>query len=115
MVRTEGDAQLLRIHVAEEDRYNGQPLYEAIVLKARDMGIAGATVYRGVLGYGASAQLHTSKVLRLSEDMPMIIELVDREEKINEILPVLDEMVSEGLVTLEKVRVIMYRERSSGQ
>ncbi len=113
MVKTEGEAQLLRIHVAEDDRYDGTPLYEAIVLKARDMGIAGATVYRGVLGYGASAQLHTSKVLRLSEDMPMIVELVDQQDKINEMLPVLDEMVSEGLVTLEKVRVIMYREGKS--
>jgi PII-like signaling protein len=103
------DGYLLRILVGESDRHGHHPLYEAIVLKAREQGLAGATVLRGVMGYGRHSILHTTKILRLSEDMPMVIEIVDGLEKIDAFLPVLDEMISDGLVTLEKVRVIQYR------
>ncbi|MEW6305909.1 MAG: DUF190 domain-containing protein [Verrucomicrobiota bacterium] len=101
--------QLLRIFIGESDQWDGKPLYEAIVLKARELGIAGATVLRGPLGYGANSHLHTAKILRLSFDLPMIIEIVDTEEKVNLLLPHLDDMVKEGLVTLEDVRVLKYR------
>lgn len=100
---------LLRIFVGEDDRWHGQPLYEAIVLKARELHLAGATVLRGPMGFGAQSRLHTAKVLRLSEDLPIVIEIVDSKEKIDELLPFIDEMVKEGLVTLEKVQVITYR------
>jgi hypothetical protein len=100
---------LLRIFIGESDRWHHQPLYEALVLKAREMHLAGATVLRGPMGYGKSSHLHTSRILRLSMDLPLIIEIVDSEEKINSFLPVLDEMMGGGLVTLEKVRVIQYR------
>ncbi len=103
------DSLLLRIFIGESGRHDGQPLYEAIVLKAREAGLAGATVLRGAMGFGASSRLHTSKILRLSEDLPLIIEIVDSGEKINAFLPVLDKMMGGGLVTLEKVRVIHYR------
>ncbi len=101
--------QLLRIFIGEADRWHHQPLYEAIVLKARELGLAGATVLRGPLGFGASSRLHTSKILRLSADLPMVIEIVDREDRIALLLPHLDAMVRDGLVTLEDVRVIHYR------
>jgi PII-like signaling protein len=100
---------LLRIFVGESDVWNHQPLYEAIVLKARELQLAGATVLRGPMGFGMHSRLHTVKVLRLSEDLPMVIEIVDSKEKIDELLPHIDVMVKEGLVTLEKVRVIKYR------
>jgi PII-like signaling protein len=100
---------LLRIFIGESDRWHHQPLYEALVLKAREMHMAGATVLRGPMGFGKSSHLHTSKILRLSMDLPLIIEIVDGEEKINAFLPVLDEMMGGGLVTLEKIRVIDYR------
>jgi PII-like signaling protein len=103
------EAKLLRIFVGESDKYKGRPLYEAIVEEARHRGLAGATVLRGPLGYGASSRIHTAKILRLSEDLPMVIEIVDEEDKINAFLPDLDEMIGEGLVTLEKVEVIVYR------
>jgi PII-like signaling protein len=103
------DSFLLRIFLGESDRHDGNPLYESIVLKAREAGLAGATVLRGAMGFGASSRLHTSKILRLSADLPLIIEIVDTEEKINAFLPVLDRMMGGGLVTLEKVRVIHYR------
>jgi hypothetical protein len=103
------DAVLLRIFIGESDRWQHQPLYEAIVLKAREMHLAGATVLRGPMGFGKSSRLHTSKVIRLSMDLPLVIEIVDSEEKINSFLPALDEMISGGLVTLEKVKVIHYR------
>ncbi len=103
---------LLRIFVGESDRWHGQPLYEAIVLKAREIGLAGATVLKGPMGFGASSRVHTAKILRLSEDMPLVIEIVDSKEKIDELLPALDEMVDEGLVTLEPVQVIKYRSRN---
>jgi uncharacterized protein len=103
------DAMLLRIFIGESDRWQHRPLYEAIVLKAREMHLAGATVLRGPMGFGKASRLHTSKILRLSMDLPLVIEIVDGEEKINAFLPVLDEMVGGGLVTLEKVKVIDYR------
>jgi PII-like signaling protein len=103
------DAVLLRIFIGENDRHGGKPLYEAIVLTARERGLAGATVLRGPMGYGASSRLHTAKILRLSEDLPLIIELVDSKEKIDAFLPVLETMMTtSGLVTLEKVQVIRY-------
>lgn len=103
------EAMLLRIFIGESDRWKHQPLYEALVLKAREMHLAGATVLRGAMGFGKSSRLHTSKILRLSLDLPLIIEIVDSEEKINSFLPILDEMMGGGLVTLEKARVIDYR------
>jgi PII-like signaling protein len=102
------DAVLLRIFFGEDDRFEDQPLYEAIVQKARELHIAGATVLRGPLGYGHSSRLHTAKILRLSFDLPMVVEIVDTEEKINGFLPELDKMMSSGLVTLEKVKVLQY-------
>jgi hypothetical protein len=102
------DAVLLRIFLGEADRYQHQPLYEAIVLKAREMHLGGATVLRGPMGYGHSSRLHTAKILRLSEDLPVVIEIVDSAEKINAFLPTLDEMMGSGLVTLEKVQVLQY-------
>ncbi|MFL5165235.1 MAG: DUF190 domain-containing protein [Microvirga sp.] len=104
------DAVLLRIFVGEDDRFEHQPLYEAIVLKAREMHLAGATVLRGPMGFGHSSRLHTAKILRLSEDLPIVVEIVDSEAKIDAFLPVLDAMMQSGLVTLEKVRVLQYGE-----
>lgn len=103
------DAALLRIFIGESDRWEHKPLYEAIVLKAREMHLAGATVLRGAMGFGKSSRLHTAKILRLSFDLPLVIEIVDSEEKINGFLPVISDMIRGGLVTLEKVRVIQYR------
>jgi len=102
------DAVLLRIFIGENDRFEQTPLYEAIVLKARSMHLGGATVLRGPMGFGHSSRLHTTKILRLSEDLPFVIEIVDSEEKINQFLPVLDEMMGSGLVTIEKVKVLQY-------
>jgi PII-like signaling protein len=101
-------ALLLRIFIGEDDKYGGKPLHEAIVLKARELHLAGATVLRGPMGFGASSRLHTTKILRLSEDLPLVIEIVDSEDKINGFLPALDAMMSSGLVTLEKVQVLQY-------
>ena len=103
------DAVLLRIFVGEAKKWQHQPLYEAIVLKAREMHLSGATVLRGPMGYGKSSRLHTNKILMLSLDLPVVVEIVDSEEKINAFLPVIDEMIESGLVTLEKVKVIHYR------
>ena len=103
------DAQLLRIFLGESDRWEHQPLYEALVLKAREQHLAGASVLRGPMGFGKSSRLHTTKVLQLSTDLPLIIEIVDSEEKINAFLPELDKMLGGGLVTLEKVKVLHYR------
>jgi PII-like signaling protein len=102
------DAVLLRIFIGENDRYHHQPLYEAIVLKAREMHMAGATVLRGPMGFGHSSRLHTAKILRLSEDLPLVIEVVDSEEKINGFLQTINGMMQSGLITLEKVRVLQY-------
>ncbi len=103
---------LLRVFIGETDSYNGRALYEEIVLKARKLNLAGATVIRGIMGYGANSRIHTAKLLRLSDDLPIIIELVDTEENLNKIRPFLDETVKEGLITLEKVKVIKYRHNS---
>ena len=110
MTTLQKDAVLLRAFFGENDKFDGKPLYEAIVLKAREMHMAGATVLRGPMGFGKSSRLHTSKILRLSEDLPLIIEIVDSEEKINSFLPVLDTMMGSGLVTIEKVKVLRYGE-----
>jgi len=107
------EAELLRIFIGESDRHQGKPLYEAIVLEARRRGMAGATVLRGVMGFGADSRMHTAKILRLSEDMPIVIEIVDKHELITEFLPELDTMIQEGLVTLERARVIAYRHTKS--
>lgn len=103
------EAVLLRIFIGESDRWEHKPLYEAIVLKARELHLAGATVLRGPMGFGKSSRLHTAKILRLSVDLPLVIEIVDSEEKIQAFLPVLDKMITGGLVTLEKVKVLEYR------
>jgi len=103
------DGYLLRIFIGESDHWQGRALYEAIVLKASELHLAGATVIRGPMGFGANSRLHTTKILRLSEDLPMIVEIVDGKEKIDELMPHIDEMVQEGLVTLERVQVIKYR------
>lgn len=103
------DGCLLRIFIGESDKWHGRPLYEAIVMKARELHLAGATVLRGPMGFGAQSRLHTTKILRLSEDLPMVIEIIDSKEKIDELMPHIDEMVQEGLVTLEPVQVIKYR------
>ena len=100
---------LLRIFIGESDRWHHQPLYEAIVLKARELHLAGATVLRGPMGFGKSSRLHTAKILRLSMDLPIVIEIIDSEEKLSAFLPMLDEIMKGGLVTLEKVKVIDYR------
>jgi len=105
------DAVLLRIFIGESDRYRHQPLYESIVLKAREMHMAGATVLRGPMGFGKSSHLHTAKILRLSMDLPIVIEIVDSEEKVNAFLPVLDKIMGGGLVTLERAKVIRYQDR----
>ena len=105
------DAVLLRIFIGESDRCQHRPLYEAIVLKARELELAGATVLRGPMGFGKSSHLHTAKILRLSMDLPIVIEIVDTAQKIDAFLPVLDEMMGGGLVTLERTKVIRYREQ----
>ena len=103
------NGELLRIFIGETDKYKGKPLYEAIVIKARELNLAGATVFRGIMGYGATSRIHSIKLLRLSEDLPVLIEIVDTQDNINKLLPFLDETVKEGLITMEKVRVIKYR------
>ncbi len=108
-MKIEGEGQLLRIFIGESDRWEGRPLYEAIVRKARQEGLAGATVLRGLEGFGAHSRMHTAKILRLSEDLPIVIEIVDRAERIQQLLPAFDQMVKEGMITLEKVHVIAYR------
>lgn len=106
------ESQLLRIFIGESDKAGGRPLYEVIVEEARKRGMAGATVLRGYLGFGANSRIHTAKILRLSEDLPVVIEIIDKEERIEAFLPDLDLLVEEGLVTLEKVKVIAYRHNS---
>ena len=103
------DGWQLRIFIGESDRWEGKPLYEAIVLKAREIQMTGATVLRGPMGFGGHSRLHTAKILRLSEDLPIVIEIIDAKEKIDDLMPHIDQMVEEGLVTLERVRVIKYR------
>jgi len=108
-MKIEGEGKLLRIFIGESDTWHGKPLYQAIVERVREEGLAGATVIRGIEGYGADSRIHTARILRLSEDLPVVIEIVDSAERIQEIIPVLDEMVGEGMVTLERVEVIAYR------
>lgn len=107
-MKIEGQAKLLRIYIGETDRWHGQPLYMAILLKAREMGLAGGTVFRGIAGYGANSVIRTANILRLSEDLPVVIEIVDADAKIQAFLPVLDEMVQEGLILLREVEVVKY-------
>ena len=108
-MKLEGRGKLLRIYVGESDTWQGKPLYQAIVERARAEGIAGATVIRGIEGFGRTSRLHTARILRLSEDLPTLIEIVDTDERIASILPSLDEMIGEGLVTLEAVEIVAYR------
>jgi len=112
-MKIEGEGQLLRIFLGESDQWQGRPLYEAIVLAAREKGLAGATVLRGLEGFGANSRIHTVKILRLSEDLPLIIEIVDKPERIQAFLPTIDQMVTEGMVTLEKVNVLIYRHNAA--
>jgi PII-like signaling protein len=105
----EGEGKLLRLFIGESDRWHGKPLYQAIVERVREEGLAGATVIRGIEGFGADSHLHTSRILRLSEDLPVVIEIVDTPERIDRIVPILDEMVSEGMLTLERVQIVSYR------
>ena len=112
-MKIEGQAKLLRIYIGETDRWHGQPLYMAILLKAREMGLAGGTVFRGIAGYGANSVIHTANILRLSEDLPVVIEIVDADAKIQAFLPVLDEMVQEGLILLREVEVVRYGKTST--
>ncbi len=107
------EAELLRIFIGESDKFAGRPLYEVIVEEARKRKIAGATVLRGVLGFGANSRVHTAKILRLSEDLPVVIEIVDESAKIADLMTQLDHMIQEGLVTLEKVRIVAYRHSQS--
>jgi PII-like signaling protein len=108
-MKIEGEGKLLRIFVGESDTWHGRPLYDAIVARVRREGLAGATVVRGIEGFGADSRLHTSRILRLSEDLPIVIEIVDTPERIDRVIPLLDEMVSEGMVTVERVQIIAYR------
>ena len=108
-MKIEGSALLARIYIGESDHIDGQPLYEAIVRLLRERGVAGATVLRGIEGYGRAARLHTARILRLSEDLPILIEVVDREDRLRAVLPEVDAMVEGGLITLEKVEVMTYR------
>jgi uncharacterized protein len=112
-MKSESEAHLLRIFIGESDQHQGRPLYEVIVEAARKRGLAGATVLRGVLGFGANSRIHTSKILRLSEDLPVVIEIVDRPDRIGGFLPELDSWIGEGLITLEKVRIVAYRHNGS--
>ncbi len=111
-MKTGGQGKLLRIFVGKADTWHGQPLYEAIVLRVREAGLAGATVIPGIEGFGAHSRIHTPHLLRLSEDLPVVIEIVDTAERIDGVLPLLDEMIAEGMVTLERAEIIAYR--SSG-
>jgi PII-like signaling protein len=111
-IPTEG--KLLRIFIGEQDKWEGRPLFSAIVILARKEGMAGATVLKGMMGFGRKSHLHTATLLRLSEDLPIVVEIVDSAEKINAFLPYLDKMVQDGLITLERAHVVMYRANVSG-
>ena len=108
-MKLEGEGLLLRVFVGESDTWHGKPLYQAIVERVREAGLAGATVLRGLEGFGAHSRIHTSRILRLSEDLPVVIEIVDQPERVEAIIPTLDEMISEGLMTLERVHIVTYR------
>jgi len=108
-VKLEGEGKLLRLFIGESDTWHGKPLYQAIVERVRQEGLAGATVLRGIEGFGADSRLHTYRILRLSEDLPVVIEIVDAPEQIDRVVPILDEMVGEGMLTLERVQIVSYR------
>ncbi len=108
-MKIDGAGLLVRIYIGESDRWHGKPLYHAIVEELRGRGLAGATVLRGIEGFGAKAHLHTTRILSLSEDLPLVIEVVDQEDRIRAVLPILDGMVGDGLITLERVEVVAYR------
>jgi len=108
--RLEGEGKLLRIFIGESDTWHGRPLYQAIVQRVREEGLAGATVLRGIEGFGAKSHLHTTRILRLSEDLPIVIEIVDTAENVDRVIPVLDEMVEDGMVTVERVHILSYRQ-----
>lgn len=112
-MRIDGPALLVRIYIGESDQWDGRPLYQAIVERFRERGIAGCTVLRGIEGYGAHARVHTARILRLSEDLPVLVEAVDREDRLRAVLPEIDAMVGDGLITLERVEVLAYRARGS--
>jgi PII-like signaling protein len=114
-VKLEGEGKLLRIFIGESDKHGRKPLYQAIVEMLREEGMAGATVLRGIEGFGANSHLHTARILRLSEDLPIVIEVADTPERIEAIMPKLDEMVSDGMVTLERVEVVAYRAQEKGE
>ncbi len=113
-MKLEGEGKLLRIFIGESDKHGRKPLYQAIVEMLREEGMAGATVLRGIEGFGAKSHLHTARILRLSEDLPIVIEVADTAERIEAIMPRIDEMVSDGLVTLERVEVVTYRAQEKG-
>jgi PII-like signaling protein len=113
-LKIEGQGAQLRVFVGESDTWQGRPLHEAIVAAAKESGLAGATVLRGILGFGANSRIHSSHILRLSEDLPLVVEIVDREDRVREFLPALDAMVKEGLATLERVEVVFYRHGDEG-
>ncbi len=108
-MKIEGEGKLLRLFIGESDTWHGKPLYQAIVERVRKEGLAGATVIRGIEGFGADSRIHTSRILRMSEDLPVLIEIVDTPERIDRVVPMLDEMVSEGMLTLERVQIVSYR------
>jgi len=108
-MRLEGEGKLLQLFIGESDRWHGKPLYQAIVERVRQEGLAGATMLRGIEGFGADSRIHTSRILRLSEDLPVVIEIVDTSEQIDRAVPILDEMVGEGMLTLERVQIVSYR------
>ncbi len=108
-MKLEGEGKLLRLFIGESDTWHGKPLYQAIVERVRQEGLAGATVVRGIEGFGADSRIHTSRILRLSEDLPVVIEIVDTPGQIDRVVPILDEMVGEGMLTLEKVQIVSYR------
>jgi PII-like signaling protein len=114
-MKIEGEGKLLRLFLGESDRWDGKPLYEAFVRRARAEGMAGATVLRGIEGFGASSHMHTQRLLELSSDLPIVVELVDTQDKIDRILPILDEMVGDGMMTLETVHIVTYRGTPKGE
>jgi hypothetical protein len=107
-MKIEGPARRVRVYIGESDQWQGKPLYTAIVMRCRQEGLAGATVLRGIEGYGANSRIHTARILRLSEDLPIVVDIVDRAERIDRLLPILDEMVTEGLITVEEIHVVKY-------
>lgn len=108
-MKIEGEGQLVRIFIGESDTWHGKPLYRAIVERVREAGLAGATVLHGIEGFGTHSRIHTTRILRLSEDLPVIVEIVDRPDRVEAILPLLDEMIAEGLIAVERIQIIAYR------